>query len=298
MAFNPKADAAALKNALHFFGTDYKTINGIFGQRSKDELLAIANEFAQENPHSLQHTCEGACKLSYGALLVNLLKAPLQLKNELLAHGSHKYVVDVIAPAPNVEILELFQNNPITIAQLLTTAHFSFKKCVEILLKGKRDESSNVDENEALHTAETLYKAGEGKLGTDDDTFINIITTHSPAFLKRVSFHYANTHKHSLDSAIAKETGGDYERLLLGCTKTKYEYFADRFHESLHHIGRDDKFIEFAFSVLTPNELHQVDKAFQERHGKDLGSVIKADTSSHYEELLIMLLDRHKRHNY
>jgi len=117
-------------------------------------------------------------------------------------------------------------------------------------------------------------------------------------FLKRVSFHYANTHKHSLDSAIAKETGGDYERLLIGCTKTKYEYFADRFKESLHHIGRDDKFIEFAFSVLTPNELHHVDKAFQERQGKDLGSVIKADTSGHFEELLVLLLERHTHHNY
>jgi len=287
--FDAKADAHALKEALHFFGTKYEVINGIFGTRSKEQLLAIANEFAQENPHSLHHAVEGACKLSYGALLVNMLKSPLELKNQLLSHGSHKYVVDVIVPSTNEEILELFQNNPVTIAELLTSAHFSFRKCIEILLKGKRDHNPNVDESEAVKTAETLYKAGEGKLGTDDDTFIDIITTHSVPFLKRVSVAYAALHGHSLEAAITKETSGDYERLLVGCTKTRWEYFADRFHESLHLIGRDDKFIEYAFSILTRHELHQIMPIFKDRHGKDFLSVLKSDTGGHYEQLLLIL---------
>jgi len=138
-------------------------------------------------------------------------------------------------------------------------------------------------------TAETLYKAGEGKLGTDDDTFINIITTHSPAFLKRVSYHYAAAHGHSLEAAISKETGGDYERLLIGCTKTKWEYYADRFKESLHLIGRDDKFIEYAFSCLTRHQLQKVAACYKDRHAQELSAMIKKDTGGHYEELLVML---------
>jgi len=287
-AFNAKQDALALKGALHFFNTNYTVINGIFGHRNKEELLAVATEFAQENPHSLHHAVEGACKLSYGALLCNMLKSPVQLKTELLAHGAHKYVVDVLAPCSNGEILELFQSNPLVIANLLTTAHFSFKKCVEILLKGKRYEGDDVDDAEAAKTADTIFKAGEGKLGTDDDTFINIITTHSPAFLKRVSVHYAAGHGHSLEAGISKETSGDYERLLAGCTKTKWEYYADRFHEALHFF-RDDKFIEYAFACLTKHQLQKVAACFKDRHQKDLASVIKKDTSGHYEELLIML---------
>jgi len=288
--FDAKADAATLKKALHFFGTDNKAINSIFGTRTKEQLLAVANEFAQENPHSLHHAVEGACKLGYGALLCNLLKAPLQLKTELLGQGNHKYIVDVIIPATNAEILELYQHDPKVVAQLLTSAHFSFAKCIDVLMKGKRDESGKVDESEAKKTAETLYTAGEGKLGTDDDTFINIITNHSAAFLKRVSVAYAAEHNHSLEAAISKETSGDYERLLVGCTKTRYEYFADRLHESLHVIGRDDKFLEYIFSVLNRHELHQIVPIFKERHQKDLLQVVKGDTSGHYEELLVLLL--------
>jgi len=292
MSFNAKADAQALKHALHFFNTDYKTINGIFGHRSKEHLLLIANEFAQENEHSLHHAVQHACKLSYGALLANLLKAPLQLKTEFLANGSQKYVVDALVPSSNAEIIELFQNNPEVVAKLIVSSHFSFKKCIEILLKGKRDETNNVDDSEAKKIAETLYKAGEGKLGTDDDTFISIICNHSPAFLKRVSFHYAAAHGHSLDAAIKKETGGDYQHLLLGCTKTRHEYFADRFHDSLHFLGRDDKFIEYAFSALTKHELPIVASIFKERHGKELSALIKHDTGGHYEELLLILVNQ------
>jgi len=285
-----KADAQALKHALHFFNTDYKTINGIFGNRSKEQLLAIANEFAQENPHSLNHAIQGAIKTSYGTLLQNLLKSPLQLKTEFLENGSGKYVVDALVPSSNAEILELYQNNPEVVAKLIVSTHFSFKKCIEILLKGKRDEGPIADEGEAQKVAETLYKAGEGKLGTDDDTFINVIVNHSPAFLARVSHYYAATHGHSLDAGIKKETSGDYEHLLIGCTKTRHEYFADRFHESLHWIGRDDKFIEYAFATLGKQELPIVAGIFKDRHGKDLSALIKHDTGGHYEELLLLLI--------
>jgi len=254
-------------------------------------MQAIANEFAQENPHSLHHAVQGACKLSYGALLQNLLKSPLQLKTEFLANGNGKYVVDALVPSSNHEILELFQNNPEVVAKLIVTSHFSFKKCIEILLKGKRDEGQDADDDEAKKTAETLYKAGEGKLGTDDDTFISVIVNHSPAFLKRVSHHYAATHGHSLDTAIKNETSGDYQHLLMGCTKTRHEYFADRFHDSLHFIGRDDKFIEYAFATLGKKELPIVAATFKDRHGKELAQLIKSDTGGHYEELLLLLIN-------
>jgi len=288
--FDPKADAAVLKKSLHFIGTDTKAINGIFGSRSREQLQLVANEFAQENPHSLHHAIESACKFNYGALLTNLLKSPLQLKIDMIKHGVHKYIVDVLVPSSNVEILELYQADPKTIAELLTSAHFSFAKCVEILLKGRRDETFVVDDPEAQKVAETLYKAGEGKLGTDDDTFINVITGHSVAFLKAVSVHYAAKHNHSLEAAIKKETGGDYERLLVGCLKTKYEYFADRLYEAMHGLGTDDRFLVYAFSVLHRSDLHAIIPIYKERHQKDLLTVVKGDTSGHYEELLILLL--------
>jgi len=290
--FNAKADAHALKAALHFFSTDYKTINSIFGTRTKEQLLEIGNEFAQENEHSLHHAVEHACKLAYGALLCNLLKSPLQLKTEFLKDGSAKYVVDALIPSTNAEVMELYQGNPEIIAKLIVNTHFSFKKCIEILLKGKRDESNKVDDEEAKKIADTLYHAGEGKLGTDDDTFINVICNHSPAFLQRVSHHYAAAHSHSLDAAIKKETGGEYQHLLLGCTKTRHEYFADRFHDSLHWIGRDDKFIQYAFATLGRKELPLVAALFKDRHGKELSTLIKSDTGGHYEELLLTLCNQ------
>lgn len=53
-----------------------------------------------------------------------------------------------------------------------------------------REESAVVDEAKAINDAKALYKAGEGKLGTDDEVFINLFGRCSWAHLKAVAAQY------------------------------------------------------------------------------------------------------------
>lgn len=58
------------------------------------------------------------------------------------------------------------------------------------LLRGNRSETLAVDPNFALADAHALYQAGEARLGTDEDTFIHILTTRSPAQLNMTLQYY------------------------------------------------------------------------------------------------------------
>ncbi len=54
-----------------------------------------------------------------------------------------------------------------------TSGHL--KKILVALLQGQRPETNQVNEDEADHDAEALYKAGEKRWGTDESKFVDIV---------------------------------------------------------------------------------------------------------------------------
>jgi len=296
--FDPTADAAAIKKAVKGLGTDEKAINAIFGARTKDQLLQVAKAYHAQFGVTLEKDIRGDTSGDYENLLVWLAKPVPEVKCALLKYATkgagtaERYLVDVLAPSSNREILDVFQTDPTAIAAVTNdVSHGDFAKVINKLLKAKRDESGEINETEAARIAEQLYKAGEGKLGTDEDTFTEIITTFSPAFLKKVSLFYAEKHKHSLEAAIKKETSGHYEDVLVALLKTKHEYFAERFWKATHGLGTDDKFLCYAFGILTREELVHIAKLFKEKHPETtLAKKIADDVSGHYGDLLKQLL--------
>jgi hypothetical protein len=76
--------------------------------------------------------------------------------------------------------------------------------------------------NPAFHTdakaqedAEKLYKAGEGKWGTDEETFIKILFSSPPQYFEMLNALYAKKYNNTIHVAVKKEFGGDAEKALL-----------------------------------------------------------------------------------
>jgi hypothetical protein len=296
--FDSKADAAVLHKAMKGLGTDEKALNSIFGTRTKAQLVDIAKAYESAYKTTLEKDIKGDTSGNYELLLVYMAKPVNHVMADFLKYATkgagtkEKYITDVLAPSSNKEITDIFHADPTAIGAVTgDVSHGDWAKVVGKMLKGVRDESGKVDESEAEKVAAQLYKAGEGKIGTDEDTFTEILTTRSPAFLKRVSHHYAAKHKHSLEQAIKKETSGDYESILVGLLKTKHEYFADRFYTAVHGAGTDDHFLCYAFGVLSREDLAQIAKIFHEKHsGTTLAKEVAGDVGGHYGDLIKMLL--------
>jgi len=208
------------------------------------------------------------------------------------AGTAERYLVLVLAPASNQEIADIQRVDPKAVDMVLGDVHFgNFAKMVRNLITGTREESPLVDDNDARQTAELLYKAGEGRLGTTDSVFVDIFTKRSNLFLQRVAFFYVQTHKrHTLQKAIKGETSGSYKSLLMALSKPRYEFYADALWKAMHGLGTDDNALVFIFSILTKAELKQVAMIFQQKRGKPLASMIRGDTSGNYERLLLELL--------
>jgi len=294
-----KHDAETIHKAVQGMGTDEKAINQVLGHRTKEQIQQIAKDYEHAHKVSLLNDIKGDTSGNYKRLLVSLINSPVQNKKELILKATkgmgttEKYLVDVLAPSSNHEIIELYQNDPKIIHAIIDdVSSGNFAKVVEELLKGKRDERESIPDDEAHTAAERLFKAGEGKLGTDEKVFNEVITHYSPQALKQISHEYQKKHKHTLDQAIKGETSGNYEDLLVALLKTRHEYFADRLYDSIAGLGTDDTYLIYAFGVLPKQDVHKVAKIFNERHPKrgGLAKAVKEDTSGDYGDLLIAIL--------
>jgi len=291
---DPNVDAQVLKSAFRGLGTDNKTVIDIIGNRSKEQLAAIAQAYASRYNHTLEHDIKSETSFNFCRLLVSLLNTRTNLRRELLRYATkgagtaERYLIDVLSPASNQEILDIYRVDPQAIDMVLNDVTFgNFAKCIRVLVKAQREENVPINDTEAQRIAEVLYKAGEGRLGTDDSTFVDIFTSRSAAFLQRVNFFYQQKHKrHTLQVAIKKETSGHYKSILMALSKPRYEFYADRLYKAMHGLGTDDHALIYIFSVLTKAELRQVADIFQRKRSRSLESMIKGDTSGNYERLL------------
>ncbi|PIO24787.1 hypothetical protein AB205_0022280 [Aquarana catesbeiana] len=70
-----------------------------------------------------------------------------------------------------------------------TSGHF--ERLLVSMCQGNRDESPNVNMQQAESDAQRLYQAGEGKLGTDESSFNLVLASRSYPQLKAVAEAYA-----------------------------------------------------------------------------------------------------------
>jgi len=164
----------------------------------------------------------------------------------------------------------------------------NFERLLLECMRGARDETGVVNESEAQHDADLLYQKGEGRIGTDDSTFIRVMCLRSPAHLQAVDKYYRQKYHKGIADAIAKETSGNFKDGLIALTKPKDLHFAERLNKSVKGVGTDDSLL--IYCLVTNYPLKQLASFYQQKFGHSMDTDIKSDTSGDYQKLLLELI--------
>jgi len=90
----------------------------------------------------------------------------------------------------------------------------------------------------------------------------------------------------------AQNTGYLYLSQALPTLPTNYNPDSDvaALHGAMKGLGTDDKTLSNIIATRSKSQILTIRQAFQLKHGKNLENWIKGETSGHYEDLLIALV--------
>ncbi|KAK3743022.1 hypothetical protein QZH41_009286 [Actinostola sp. cb2023] len=111
-----------------------------------------------------------------------------------------------------------------------------FENLLTALMKGNRAGPSEVNEESARNDASALHEAGVKTWGTDEDKFIQILTTRSNAHLKAMMVEYEKLAGVQLQDSIKDEMDGDLRDglvMLLSCAQDENKAHADKLYTAL-----------------------------------------------------------------
>ncbi|XP_021753034.1 annexin D5-like isoform X2 [Chenopodium quinoa] len=157
----------------------------------------------------------------------------------------------------------------------------------------QRYEGFEVDRTLADNDAKTLYKAGEKKIGTDEDKFIKIFSERSRAQLAAVDSTYNSMYGHSIRKAIKKETSGLFAYALLTilrCAENPAKYFAKVLREAMKGLGTDDTTLIRVIVTRVELDMQYIKAEYEKKYKKSLVDAVHSETSGDYRSFLLALL--------
>jgi len=199
-------------------------------------------------------------------------------------------LIDVLTQSSSYEIMTISADEKLK-KLVIDDVGGDFKRTIDEIFKALRPDFGGVDQKTAEEIAHAFYKAGEGKIGTDERKYIEILTHHSLEALIQVDMAYKAKHKHGLKKAISSETSGNFKRILKALVTPKYDYFAQRCNEAIVGAGTDEKTLIYIFSILDKSELKEVAIIYKDTYKESLQDAIKGDTSGHFCKLFLALLE-------
>ncbi|XP_077023709.1 annexin A13 isoform X3 [Tamandua tetradactyla] len=201
--FDADRDAKRLNKACKGMGTDEAAIIEILSSRTSEERQKIKHKYKATYGKDLEEVLKGDLSGNFEKTALALLDRPSeyaarQLREAVEGLGTDEPVlIEVLCTATNKEIIAMKEAYQRLFDRSLESdvkgdTSGNLKKILVSLLQANRDEGSDVDSDLAGQDAKALYDAGEGRWGTDELAFAEVLAKRSSKQL-RVTFQAYKT---------------------------------------------------------------------------------------------------------
>ena len=304
--FNPEADCLVLRNAVHGWGTDEKAIINIIVNRNAAQRAEIRRTYKACFGKDLINRLKEDTSGNFKDIICAMFMTPPEydaycLYKAMKGLGTNEGVLIEIIGTRNgeqlQEIKDIFEKEYKNTLENWVKGDTSgnFRLLLVALLQCNRSNNPNHDLNACQEDANALYKAGAGRWGTDEATFIRIFANRSAAEIACINQCYLKMRGKGILYAIDKEFSGDVKKLLqtiVGALLDIHGYFAMRIRESVKGLGTNDSKLVRVIVSRCEIDLPQIKQAYQRIYQRDLLHDVRGDTSGYYRDILTNLISR------
>ena len=201
-------------------------------------------------------------------------------------------VIEILCSRANVEIIKIKAEYQRLFKEDLEKRVYSetsgnLRKILISIIQCQRSENSVPNDAECRQIAQDLYKAGEGKLGTDEQFFNKVFFS--------INNYYSQFSTRTLKQAVDSEFSGDAKLALntiLEATISPPNYYARNINKSVKGLGTRDKKLIRNIVSREDIDMKEIRESYRNLFGKDMVEDIKDDTSGDYQKILCALASK------
>jgi len=283
-------------------GTDEGKLINVIADLGPGDARSLIEAYSQEIHRDLISDIREETSGHFEAALVALLTPAIEYDARLVKKAmqglgtDEQALTDVICTRHPVELKalceeykRLFDTDLISDIDADTTEDFK-----KPLLHRLRKALAPEEKEDIERDVEAVYKAGPGRIGTDEPAFIELLSHGSRDHLHKLNKAFFIAHAQSLKEAIESQTAlpAGVRRALLAIVVPPAEYFSDRLFHAMKGVGTDDSTLIRTIVSQRFRVLHEIAALFANKYDKLLKVAVADETSGDYKRLAIALIEK------
>jgi annexin A7/11 len=198
------------------FGTDEKALTRVLADKDPLQVNVLRQTYNYKFNRNLLHDVQGETSGWFEEGLCAIIRGPLQTDVHLLKGATHgpgtkeKVLNDVLLGRSNADlcaIKETYQKAYHTSLEADIKADLSMKTerhFLMVLAANRNEESAPVVPQQIDQDVMEIYKATEGKVGTDELLVCSILSQRSDAQIRAIAHTYKQKFTRDLETVIKK----------------------------------------------------------------------------------------------
>lgn len=273
---------------------------------SNEQLVKLRTDYQPKFTRDFLKDLESNFSGDFLNVMIGLYKTPVEYDADLLYQamkglGSDKDIISEVlsfrTPERINEIKIKFQEKygKDLVEEIKSETSGDYQKIVLRLLEGNRNINSSPNLENCTKIAKEIYEAGEGKLGTNEDIFINYITSLSKEELLYVCKEYHRNYKKLMLDAIDNEFSSnvkDILKFILYSIFSPSEFFAIQVHNSVVGLGTSDSKLIRTIISRADVDMKKIKKYYKKLYSKDMIEEVKDDISGSYQKIIEGLINK------
>ena len=295
-AAEAKACADGLRNAMKGLGTNEKMIIENIGNKTTADMQLVIKAYQDGYSRDLVADLKSECGGNFLSVVLAMCTPPADMDAQLI-----KKAIAGIGTDESLLSEVLCTRSPSELKAAGAAYQRLYNKNMEADIKSDTggdlarvymqvlSPSRGTRNGDPTADIEALYKAGAGKIGTDEATFITIIASASPAYLEALFYGYAQKCGNSLDTVIRDEMGGDLGKALANLALPPHVLFSERILKSMKGVGTEDEKLIRLLTTQRGRYLKAAGKHFLEVNRKTISAWVGDECSGDYKALLLKM---------
>lgn len=311
--YDPTRDYDNLRKATKGFGTNEAIIIATLTPLDPMQIANLSSTFKTKSGKDLVSVLDSETSGNFKNTLHGIALGPLWYDVELAKKGTkglgtnEQLLTEIVADRTDsdLKLLSLAYQQQFSdslLSDVKGDLSGKTERLFEMILANNRPpDNAPVNQQQVDQDVATLYKSAEGKLGTDEIAFCDIIVNRSRPHLTAVCAAYNKKYK-SLRKVIKSEFSGHMRDVLL--------YYVDGASHKHIHLGygvwRDAKLLEATMKGFGTRDsdllrrivrLHwdkpryqAVKEAYHKKYKKSLESRVAGETSGDFKKILLALV--------